>query len=366
MNSHKNIRFYNDDDKEKYDNFLMERSDAYVFHTVEWKNVIEKTFKYKPLYIIAIDDDNNICAILPLFFINNFFKKKLVSVPFFSFGGFLGDKKYIPALIKKVFELKDKLHCKSITIKQSPNSNIYQTSLENAGMFRIEIRLNHYIELKDKNIDEIWMNISDKNRGTIRKAKKKDVIIERLTREEDLEDLHLLEIITRKKIGLLSPSINYYKNMWRELNPKNYLYILIAKHYGKIIAFAIFFVFNNRVVHVHVGSNNKGRKLGANNLILWSAIEYCCEKGYEIFDLGASVLDGKGNITENFKGIYFYKNSFNTINVPYSWYYYPKNMINIDLVSKQNFLIITGKKILRRFPLTLYSKTGTFLIKKLL
>ena len=57
---HKNIRFYdNDIDKEKYDKFLMEKSDSFVFHTIEWKNVLEKTFNYKPFYIIATDNEDN-------------------------------------------------------------------------------------------------------------------------------------------------------------------------------------------------------------------------------------------------------------------------------------------------------------------
>jgi hypothetical protein len=351
-------------DYEKYTEFILSNEESQVFHTIEWKNVLEKSFKYKPCYIISLDDSDKIQAIMPLFFVKNLIYKKLVSIPYSSHGGVLGDERYVKHLIKNALEIKKETGCKHIEIRQPPSKVNYNEKFQELGMSRFENRINHFINLIEKNPEELWMNLSSKNRGAIRKAQKNNVNIEKLTDEKDIKHIHNLESINRKYQGLPTANINYYKNMWRELNPKKYLEILVSKYNGKHIAFAIFFKFKNKVVHIHVGSNDTAKKLGANNLILWNALENACRQGFEVFDFGASVLDGKGNITENFKGIYSYKCSFNTTNLPYAWYYYPKEIKNIDTVSKPSKIIKFGSNIIKYLPMPLYKKTGTFFIKK--
>lgn len=315
---------------------------------------------------MALDDSDNIRAIMPLFFVKNLIEKKLVSIPYSSHGGILGNVEYIPSLIKNAFELKEKLGCRYIEIRQPPSSNVYKNTLEELGMIKVENRVNHFINPKDKNIEELWMDLSSKNRGAIRKARKNEIIVEKITQEKDIKYVHNLESMTRKHRSLPTANVSYYKNMWRELYPKKYLEILVAKYDNKIIAFAIFFKFKNKVVHAHVGSNNIGKNLGANNLVLWTALENCCEKGCDFFDFGASTLDGDGNVSEHFKGIYSYKCSFNTTNFPYSWYYYPDYKENTDLASEPGRLFKIGGKIFNCLPLPIYKKTGTFFIKKFL
>jgi len=313
---------------------------------------------------MALDSSDRIHAVLPLFFVKNLTDKKLVSIPYSSHGGFIGDADYIPILIKKIFELKKKLNCSHIEIRQPPSSIVYKNKLEEAGMTSFENRVNHFINPMDTSLDELWNNLSSKNRGAIRKARKKNVTVEKITKEKEIKYIYKLETINRRYRGLPTPRINYYKNMWKELNPKNYIEILVAKHNDKYIAYAIFFKFKNKVVHVHVGSDDLGKKLGANNLILWTALENCCKDGCDFFDFGASALDGRGNVTEEFKGVYFYKCSFNTTNLPYSWYYYPKNCKGMDSVSKPSSFSKFGSDVFRFMPMPLYKKTGTFFIKK--
>ena len=317
--------------------------------------------------MMALDNNDRIRAVMPLFFVKNLIGKKLVSIPYSSHGGVLGDIDYVPYLIKKTFELKKKLGCNYIEIRQPPSSSIiYKNKLEELGMSRVENRINHFINPRDKTPEDLWMGFNNKNRGAIKKARKNDVNIEKITEEKDIKYVHALELANRRYKGLPTPGISYYKNMWKELNPKKYLEILVAKHHGKYISFAIFFKFENRVVHTHVGSNNLAKKLGANNLVLWTAIEKCCKDGCDFFDLGASALDGKGNVPEHFKGIYFYKCSFSTDNLPYSWYYYPEYKENIDGVSKPSRFSKFGGNIFKYLPMPIYKKIGTFFIKNFL
>jgi len=57
-----------------------------LFKSFMWLNVVEKTYKHKPIYLIA-KEDSEIRGVLPLFLMRSLvFGKKLVSVPFAPYG----------------------------------------------------------------------------------------------------------------------------------------------------------------------------------------------------------------------------------------------------------------------------------------
>ena len=62
-----------------------------LFKSLMWRNVVEKIYKHKPVYLIA-KEDSDIKGVLPLFMMKSFiFGKKLVSVPFAPYGGVCAD-----------------------------------------------------------------------------------------------------------------------------------------------------------------------------------------------------------------------------------------------------------------------------------
>ena len=359
------IELYSDKENEDYENFILSNAESYIFHTIEWKNILEDTYKFKPYYLLAKDDDKNIKAILPLFYIKNFTSKKLESIPRSPHGGIIGETKYFESLVKKAIELKENLNCRYLVIKQPPCDSKIEDSFQNFGMTKMKLRVNHIIAIKDKEPEILWNNLKDKNRGAIRKAKKNNITIEKIYDKKELKEIHYLELLSNKRAGLFTPDIKYYEKIWDELNPKNYLEILIAKYENEPVSFGIFFKLHKRMVHAHLGYNIKGRDLGANNLILWTALEDCCKQGYEIFDFGASALDDKGNIPEHFKGIYSYKCAFNTYNLPYSWFFYPSYKTGLDEISNPTKISRTEEEIIKKIPNFIIKKYGTFLIKKL-
>lgn len=343
---------------------MLKNPNSYVFHTIEWKDILENSFNYKPFYIVAKDDNDNICAVFPLFYIKNLAGRRLESLPYSIYGGLLGGKKYVRPLIQKTFELKKELNCDYIVIRQPPNSNTYGNLLEELGMIKNENRLNQYLIMKDPKV--LWKEIRSSNRRAIRKARKNNVIVKRVTKEQEIEELYTLEIITRKRFGIPTPSIKYYKNMWNKLYPNGYLEIFIAMQHEKAIASAVFFNFKNRVMYVYGSSTTEGRNLGTNNLLLWNAIEWSYQQGYTIFDFGATPGYYKGSVLKDFKGLYFFKCSFNTSNVPYSWYYFPRYIRNMDPLADPNILTKLGEKFFQKAPICLSKKIGTFIIIKFL
>ena len=53
-----------------WDDFVLRHADGSPFHLVAWKNSIEETFHYRPLYALAMEE-GKVQGILPLFLIRN-------------------------------------------------------------------------------------------------------------------------------------------------------------------------------------------------------------------------------------------------------------------------------------------------------
>ena len=74
-------------DERAWDEYIHKSNNSTFYHQIGWKNVVEKTYKHKPIYLIA-REEGEINGVLPLFLMKSmFFDKKLVSGPFAPSGG---------------------------------------------------------------------------------------------------------------------------------------------------------------------------------------------------------------------------------------------------------------------------------------
>ena len=71
-----NIDYYSERDKKEYTKFLLNTPESNIYHTTEWKEVIESYYNFKPYYLISRDNNDNIRAIMPSFYIKNMFGKR--------------------------------------------------------------------------------------------------------------------------------------------------------------------------------------------------------------------------------------------------------------------------------------------------
>ena len=107
------------DEKEKnlYRNFVESSDAAKIYHTLEWGSIIEKTYAYKPFYIIA-KEENEIKGVLPLFEVESFILgRRMVSIPFSHVVNILyRDESILRKLLQFAEELTKKNKCKYMEI----------------------------------------------------------------------------------------------------------------------------------------------------------------------------------------------------------------------------------------------------------
>jgi hypothetical protein len=78
-------------EEKSWDSYVHNSNASTFYHQIGWRNVVEKTYKHKPIYLIA-KEEGEIKGVLPLFLMRSvIFGKKLVSVPFGPYGGVCAD-----------------------------------------------------------------------------------------------------------------------------------------------------------------------------------------------------------------------------------------------------------------------------------
>jgi len=97
------------EDEKAWDMYVHKSNSSTFYHQLGWRNVVEKTYKHKPVYLIA-KEEGEIKGVLPLFLMRSWiFGKKLVSVPFAPYGGVCaGDRAIENSIVEKPFFQKER------------------------------------------------------------------------------------------------------------------------------------------------------------------------------------------------------------------------------------------------------------------
>jgi len=79
------------EEEKAWDSYIYKSSSSTFYHQLGWRNVVKKTYKHKPIYLVA-KENGELKGVLPLFLMRSvIFGKKLVSVPFAPYGGACAD-----------------------------------------------------------------------------------------------------------------------------------------------------------------------------------------------------------------------------------------------------------------------------------
>lgn len=166
-------------------------------------------------------------------------------------------------------------------------------------------KLGKTVTMKLESKGHIWNDLTSKNRNAVRKAKKAGV-----------------EICTGRDPELFEMFMDMYNRTMDTFGAKDYYYfkkdfydsiltdleqnslVFYAVYGGKIISMSIV-LFSNNQMHYHLSASDRDyHGLSANNLLLYRAACWGCEKGYRTFHLG-------GGLNSREDSLYKFKKAFN-------------------------------------------------------
>ena len=282
-----------------------------IFHTLEWMEILEKTYKVKKLPL-GIYEKEELIGVLPAFLQRKGIFK-LITSPLREAATPYGGPIIKESLLRDVTLAFDKF-TKSIGYVDVTFSPKMRLDYEILKKYNYEERFTYILNL-DQDIDNVWKNLNKKCRNMIRKAEKSDVKIIEGDKKEYLEEYYKMVEDAYKKSNIKPPiSTKYYKILFEALYPNN-LKILFAEYDGRLIAGAIFPYFEDRIYYWDGASHQEYNKVAPNNLIQWHLIEWAVENRFKVYDMIGANIPSIAKFKASFGGDrigYFYVYKFNS------------------------------------------------------
>ena len=242
------------------------------YHYVCFAEVIENSFHYKNLSLVAFDRHGKVIGYLP-----QWKKGKIIeSIPWRDKGGpIYCDTKILQRFIEKTKQLVSQYNCKGFIWK-----DFVTTYLDNYQYFtNIELSLNNVTE------KILWQRI--KNRRTIRQAIKNNLHfrIEPLT-DNTIKNFYKLFLLTRKRLGVPVYREAFFFFLIKSLD-EQHIKIFSVYSDDEIVASMIVLQTPYKAIYAYGASNEKGFNLRANDFLMWNVILSCILNGINTFDFGA-------------------------------------------------------------------------------
>lgn len=336
-------------DKSEWEEFVANSSKGTFFHTLKWKEVLEKSFHFESLYLVIRDSNDKLIGVCPFFITKKLWPLKVLdSLPESDLGGPLikkEHKKEAANAIKEYLEelsyengityakmrLADHELCEYLKIKTSRVNTHYGTMI---------------LDLKEKPIDFIWNNVfKHKQRKYIKRFERDGFTTKEVENEDDIKKFYALYLKSMNQKDSLPYPFTFYKNSFDLLYPSNFNIVFIENG-DRCIGAGIFFIYEEKKA-IYMAGVALDRTVSSRYKIYyklrWETIKYAHRNGFQYVSFGPTPSDRSSvyySIKSEF-GASFHQDYF--LYIPF----------NKKMFFLRETAIGIGRKIQNRLPKTL-------------
>ena len=162
--------------------------------------------------------------------------------------------------------------------------------------------------------EETLARMKQKTRYNIRLAEKKKVTVRAW---DDIATFYKMMVLTGERDGFGVHSLQYYKQAYQLLHPKQMGELLLAKYDGKPLAALFVARYGNRAYYLYGASTDEERNRMPTYLLQWEAMKWAKACGCEEYDLWGVPDEDEKTLEANFEtrsdglwGVYRFKRGF--------------------------------------------------------
>ena len=271
----------------RWDDKLHAFDQATIFHTSDWARVIQRAYGYATVYLLGNSNGNRM-ALMPLFHINSVLTgRRGVSLPFTDqCAPLFSDDSSGDRLIEKAVAIGQHKKWRSLEIrggeyflqKQIVPSDIFYT---------------HQLDLAGDE-QTVQAKFRSSTRRNIKKAVKADLQPSISHTFSDVDAFYQLNCLTRRDHGLPPQPLSFFRHLYDVLIEKRKGFVVLVRHKGKVIAGAVYLLYRDQCMYKYGASDKRYQNLRANNLVMWSAIQWCIQNQFRRFHFGRTELQHEG------------------------------------------------------------------------
>ena len=328
-----------------WDRLLLSQDTCSFFHSSPWARVLHETYGYRPLYFSLIDQ-GKLSILIPLMEVKSLLTgKRGVSLPFSDFCEIVVSEKIdFEEVMNSLIEYGKGARWKSIELT---DSRYFPRNTVSCSYY-----YDYTLDLA-KGGEAVFSTFHESTRRSIRKAIKENVVITKQDSEDSIAEFYRLHCLTRKRHGLPPQPYRFFKNIYKDVISTNHGFVMLASHENKTVAASIYFHFGDQAMFKYGASDLFYQHLRANNLIMWTAIQWFSRNEYKRLSLGRTEPDNEG--------LKRFKKGWGTDERMIKYYKY--DLLKGAFVHDRFQLSEGHKKILRNLPPLLLRTAGTLLYR---
>lgn len=166
--------------------------------------------------------------------------------------------------------------------------------------------MNMVLDIKGRDIDEIFANFSKNTRKHTRKSYR-DGIETRELGEEGIDILYSEVVDTAERAGINHRPYEYFKSLYD--NYKDEIRLSGCFYEDEPVCTSMLICYGNRATALYGGSSDEYKNMGQNYQINYEEVKYSAENGYNHYDMGGIFEDDDSD------GLYSFKRKFTEENV---------------------------------------------------
>ena len=153
--------------------------------------------------------------------------------------------------------------------------------------------VSHEVAL-EQDCDKVFSRLHPMHRRNIKNARSKDIRIVRCNTREDLKKFYSLHLQSRRRQGVPIQPWKFFELLGKNLIEPGLGFLLLAYHEEQCIAGAVYLHWQETLTYKYGASLPDALHLRPNNLIMWEAIEWGCNNGFNKLDMGKTDLSNEG------------------------------------------------------------------------
>jgi len=276
----------------RWDRYVACHHNGSLYHSSSWKEVLRKSFGYRPIHFVAVDEKEDIIGCAAFVAIQSHLTgSRLVSLPFADYCEILSDNLSSErAILKAVLEKADHLKVGRIEIRAREGQ---EDLLQEYGFKAERTFLRHVLPTTEP-AEVLFKRLHYSCKKFLRNAAKSEVITVTASTELELRTYYKLYVLTRRFRGLPPMPYSFFQNIWKSVSPNGMPILLLALYNGSIIAGVFLLKAGDGLYGISMASNRDFLFTRPNNLLYWKSIEIACESRLKYFDCGRTSPENEG------------------------------------------------------------------------
>ena len=266
--------------------FVTAQQEATIFHHPAWAGIIADTYGYQAFVLTATDAHGKVVAGLPVVAIRGVRGTAMVSLPFTD---------HCPPLAQNAVSF-DAFIDSLVAWRQEIGSRVFDVRAElpaRPGIFHSTPAVRHVLSLDGGPNALVKLGGTPAHRAML-KAKRVGVAVRITQSPDDLSELYRLHWQTRQRQGVPVQPRRFFEAIWARLIERDLGFVVLAAVDDRPIAAAMFLAWNGQLIYKYGASDARYWALRPNNLVMWTAIEWACARGYRLLDFGKTELNNQG------------------------------------------------------------------------